>query len=272
MSATVLAKWLGKQLGVVESSGGLSRLVLLHIQVARNAVQIDHWSFSEDSPCAPDEIAVEILEAAAADADTAQGGLQRYVVRAYYGDALEHAAQKSFTAGRRPVEDELGGTEPPTALGLRAQQMRHTEGLHSLVIRGMGGITDGLRRDLAESRQHAIELQRMNWEHERELRELRTKDRAAELEFAEHQLRIDQQKTVYGIGMSLLPAVVAKLTGQPLGAQQGPGEVALRALLNDLSPEERMGILEALNDGNKVRLVQLLRAYEEAEQQKHPTH
>lgn len=243
-------------------------MVLFQVQAGRNVVQLDHWTFTEDSPCTPDEHAVEVIEAAASDAETVAGGQQRYVLRVYYGEALEHAAQKSFTAGRRLADDEFGGTEPPTALGQRAQQMRHTEGLHALVIRGMGGITDGLRRDLNESRTHAMELQRLNWDHERELRELRAQDRQEQLEFAEHQLRIDQQKTIYGIAMSLAPALIGKLTGQPVGASQGPGEVALRALLADLSTEEKMGILEALQDGNKVRLLQLIKAYDEAEEAK----
>jgi len=271
-AATVLSRWLGKQAGLVQADGALSRMVLYQVQAGRNAVQLDHWSFSEDAPCVPDEHAVEVLEAANSDAETVAGGLQRYVLRVYYGEQLEHAAQKSFTAGRRLVDDEFGGTEPPTNLGQRAQQMRHTEGLHALVIRGLGGMTDGLRRDLAEQRSHSIEVQRMLWQQEKELQELRRKDRQSELEFAEHQLRIDQQKTIYGIGMALLPAVLGKLTGQKIGAEQGPGEVALRALLADLDPEERMGIFEALKDGNKVRLIQLIKAYEEAEEHKQQTH
>lgn len=263
MSASSLARWLSKQASLVQGEGSLTRMVLYQVQAARNVVQLDHWAFTDDSPCTPDEHAVEVLEAAQSDADTIAGGLQRYVLRVYYGEALEHAAQKSFTAGKRLAEDDFGGTEPPTRQGQQAQAMRHTEGLHALVIRGMGGITDGLRRDLAEQRAHSIELQRMTWQQEKELRELRSKDRQEQLEFAEHQLRIDQQKTIYGIGMALLPGLVGKLTGTQVGEQPSPGEVALQSLLADLSTEEKMGILEALEDGNKVRLIQLLRAYEE---------
>lgn len=272
MSVSSLARWLTKQAALVQAEGALSRMVLYQVQAGRNVVQLDHWAFTEDSLCVPDEHAVEVIEAAQSDAETIAGGLQRYVLRVYYGNALEHAAQKSFTAGKRLVEDEFGGTEPPTRLGQQAQAMRHTEGLHALVIRGMGGITDGLRRDLAEQRAHSIELQRMTWQQEKELRELRSKDRQDELEFAEHQLRIDQQKTIYGIGMSLLPALVGKLTGQQVGQQLSPGEVALQTLLGDLTTEEKMGILEALEDGNKVRLLQLLRAYDEQNEQRKQTH
>lgn len=271
MSATSLARWIQKQVGLVQAEGSLSRMVLFQVQVARNAVQLDQWQFTEDGPCNPDDHAVEVIEAAQSDAETSAGGLQRYVVRVYYGDSQEHAAQKSFTAGKRLLEDEFGGTEPPTAIGQRAQAMRHTEGLHALVIRGMGGITDGLRRDLAEQRAHALELQRLNWSHEKDLRELRAKDRQGELEYSEHQLRIDQQKTIYGIGMSLVPMLMAKLTGQTVGQHPSPGEVALRTLLVDLTTEEKMGILESLNDGNKVRLIQLLKAYDEQEH-KNQTH
>lgn len=267
MSATSVSRWLQKQTALVQGEGALSRMTLFQVQAGRNAVQLEHWAFTDDAPCVPDEHAVEVLEAANSDAETIAGGMQRYVLRVYYGDATEHAAQKSFTAGKRLVEDEFGGTEPPTALGQRAQAMRHTEGLHALVIRGMGGITDGLRRDLAEQRAHAFELQRMTWQQEKDLRELRSRDRKDELEYAEHQLRIDQQKTIYGIGMSLLPGIIGKLTGQNVGQQMTPGEVALRTLLNDLTTEEKMGILEALGDGNKVRLLQLLRAYDEQQQQ-----
>lgn len=267
MSTRKIEAFLRKQCSIVQSEGSLARIVLFQVQAGRNAIRLEEWQFSDDVPCVPDEVAVEIYEAAADDAETLAGGLQRYVIRAYYGESLEPGAHKSFTAGKRLLQDDdMGGMEPATPSGQRAQAMRHTEGLHALVLRGMGGVVDGMRRDLHEQRQHTLEQQRLLWEQEKELRDLRRKDREEELTYAEHDLRLQQMKTVYGIGMALVPPLLEKLTG---AKHEGPSvaEAAIKAFLRDLDPAERMGIFESLNDGNKVRLAELLRSFDEREKQ-----
>jgi hypothetical protein len=277
MSANLrsVERFIKKQHNTIMEVGGLSRLQLFQASAGRPATKLDQWLFTEDHGCRPEEVAVEIIDAASSDAQVASGQ-QRYLLRAYFGAQEEHSAQHSFAVGQLKSVDDCDTTEPPTVTGQRQQMMRQTENLHVIVLNAMRGLTDGLREDARAQREQAQATQNAYFTLLEENRKLRAADREDERQQAELTMQREEQDflreqrtTVMNLLMSMAPAVLAKFTGARQVNPTSEAEMRIKAFMESLSEKETQAVLAALNDGNKVQLLQLASLLQDPPPQTH---
>lgn len=197
-----LERWVERLAKDLTPGGLISRIELMHVleEGGERLTTIDMESrpADEDAGC----IAQELWEEAWEHAETQpEGTAQRYVVRAYRGESQNPEESKSFIINGSCVSSLVGGlSDAPTARGMTAQDMRHNETLHAMVIRLCEASSVSLARQLTTERAEADRLrarirsdedQRMEWQRQQA-----------------SDARLDQ---LLQMCLSLAPMVVSKL-------------------------------------------------------------
>lgn len=239
-----LERWVERLAKDLTPEGTISRIELLHVIEEAGGGERLTVIVMEDRPSDEDPgcIAQELWEEAYQHSETQpEGSVQRYVARAYRGESQTAEESKSFLINGSAVTSLVGGmTESPSVRGLTAQDMRHNETLHAMVIRLCEASSVSLARQVTSERT----------ENDR----LRARIRADEekrLEWQREKASDDRFDQMLGLVMQLAPMVVAKLTsgrgGPPSGGAEPPTEPPAAS---GHAPEASAGAAAAPIDGD----------------------
>lgn len=250
-----------------------------------------------------DDLCQELWDMAREDAETRpQGSQQRYVVQAFRGMQTQPDDSKAFLIEGAAISHMLGGnTEPPNERGRIAQDLRHSDNLHGLVVRLCESTSGSLARALEEERKtnqglrseqlklYAIQQELLDRQHERDM------------ERREREKKDERLESLLTTATSLLPMVVSHLLtpkasgslppGQAPPGDQSPGspgspgsqsppspppaaaasaspaaarDMATKSLLASLKPEQINAIFESLDPNQTAALMEIYKSHRDA--------
>lgn len=285
--SNTLLEWIRKRKADLTPAGTITKIELWHAIDGIEAEPLSTFDITarpEDED--PDDLAQEIWNEAYEDAGTRpQGSHQRYVVRAFRGEqsALPEES-KAFIVQGAAVSSMIGsGSDSPTPRGMMAQEMRHTDNLHALVVRMCEGVAGQMASQLREAREDNTRL----YNERRQLYELEQKmlDKTHEREMdrTDRERSAQRVDSLMTMASTLLPIIASKfLQGPPAPAMMaGPGahashpnpapsarvaavmarDVAIGNVLESLRPEQIKGLFDLLSEEQKLAFMELYGSY-----------
>lgn len=226
------------------------------------------------------DIAQILYDTARHDADTRNGGHQRYTVALFRSESQsEPEVQFPFRIQPRAGSSWSGGdTEQPTERGERAQVLRIQNEGHALIMRmadAVGGrLTHALDKERERSERLERELQRRNLEFE----DLQDRRMDREVERAGRLMREKMMGDLVGSLLPLAPLIVGQVISRlgkkpeekngsesKLAKQLAPTNkdaearlVLLQELFGNMTNAEQQSLVEALKPLHKMGLVTLI--------------
>jgi len=258
--------WLRKQIVLQDKIHGKCHHILLrHLSVDRK-IQGDIASFPvklEPESEEIDPLVTSICEAAQKDADEIQAGVQNYALYAQFDD-LNYMPRKLIrvASANEEFERDLTPSEPATDKGLVAQHMRHTEAFAKIVVTSQSYMADLMRREnqrLSDQNDKyanqqvdfMLTLQKlMDHSHERRL-----KEKEREFGVALKQEALDKVT-------SLLPVIANRIAGQTIIPVPDQSFMLMANLLENLSSDQQMKMLNMLDPGQRILFGEMLAEYE----------
>lgn len=260
-----LIQWLSRSILTENDDGPCRRIVLRHLIATEKTSSVEEWAASVHSKDV-DQLADLIIEKAEEDAESL-GGMQQYVVRAYYGDNKKPSpgrfVARVFT--QTDSDEDQSSSEPANAKGQLAQQMRHNEAMMRMTVGATNEMlrAQGRMLEMVTARLEVVERGRtelltlteelLSHRHERDL------DLAAR---AAKEKRTDE---ALGKVMLLAPAIVNKMAGAKLLPEAiSPEMDQIKTLLASLSMEQIQQLGTVLNP---AQLTSVLSLYETMQKQ-----
>lgn len=245
------------------------RVELVSAQPGMRGDQIRTWERREtpevfEGQGQVEDLATEILRLAQEHANSFGAGAHRFEVR-----TLQHMGRRQKESFRIRSEgdgesDGTSGDDAPTERGLVGQLMRHNE-VNTRTIASMYQITlSTMSRTITDQAEENRQLRRDRAENlamlEKSLDERLEREIIAEREMAE----IRRKDELLGKLYELTPVIKSRLLGGGASAPTGPSPLGILAseLGASLTPEQKIRIAEVLGNGQKVLLMELLRAAE----------
>jgi hypothetical protein len=205
------------------------------------------------------------LENMVTDDASGMGGMQRYLIESWHDDSESPSARFALRVqGYDPDVDNLDSddAEPPTKGGILGQQMRHNEIIMKTLVAGMGGAIQSLQRSAARNAELVETLMSQRLEDFKVVEEALSHKHEREMEMMEQTADIDRKDKLVEKGLTLLPAVVNRISGRALVAAPSPRDAMLKTLVETLSPEQLNGIAGQLNPEQQVVLLEMLQAFQ----------
>lgn len=266
-----IGKWLRKQILVINGEQGrCNRIILRHADPGKRGSNLWRKGLSDDvTGDAVDALATDIVEEVELHA-SGMGGVQRYVLSAYFEDSKDEAgATLPFRfVGHDERYDESEG-ESPTPMGLVAQTQRHLENvmrIHHATEKATMMTLARQNEILAEQNERLI---RDRIEYFDKLEQARTLEHDRLLATAEHESSEARKNQLMEKAMLLLPVAVNRLAGAKVLPTEVSGEMeALASLARTLEPKQFESILAALKADQQIALIEILRKVQAADEAK----
>jgi hypothetical protein len=227
---------------------------------------VDSWTFTDDTPKTDVEVfSVEITARAQADCEEAFDGPTQYTVLAFFDGNEFHGTRAPTARFANAAKSEGSGfeeSEPATAKGLAAQQMRHNEGLVRMLVANTTSMQHHTERLLgrAYDRIHHLEEDRYKLIaiHEGALSEQKQR----EMYEAHEREKLVRYQDAWNQAKVLFPSLVNKVTGKHLLPEKTtPAAEIIQELMASLSPEQTASLQSILTP---TQLVGFASLYEEA--------
>lgn len=264
-----LREWVQREVAFPDAKtlGRCVKVVVRHLNVKRE-IQGDVASFPvnlrEGEEGETEPLLHKIAEAAQADADDLQSGVQLYCLYAYYELDKNYSARKVFrvSTSKEGFERDVSPSEPPTAEGLVSQTMRHLEAL---------------------MRNQTVTMSYMHQAQQRELERLATmneKFMSSQVDLMvlvqdtldnSHGRRLEEKKAETALAMKesalaaiapLIPVIINRLAGSQLLPEEDKSLMLMAGLLENLDEDQQAKILQTLNDSQRAVLAEVISTYE----------
>ena len=270
-----LNQWIRKQLYVERDEGQPARFVLKHVgagnklgsEVCAIAVPKNPAQRGDDFV----EATIGEIESTANQDAGGLGGVQSYVVQAYFVGEDKPLARYTFKVQGADDDDEGGSmsSEPPNKVGITSQLMRHQEAIFRTAVMSNSQVVGTLMRqnqvlaDMVEKfmqdRVQTIDVleQMMSRKQERDLEVQRSTAKQAMLQDAFEKL------------MTLAPIVVAKIAGKgTMPGAESALEVQIKGLLETITPDQFDALSGTLKPEQQMALAELYQGLQDAEKKR----
>jgi hypothetical protein len=202
-----------------------------------------------------------------ADDAAGMGGIQRYLIESRHDESGDASARFSLRIeGYDPDLDNLDSddAEPPTKQGALAQQMRHNEVIMKSLVAGMGGAVQSLQRSCSRQAEMIETLMEQRFKDFATVEEALSRKHERELEMLEKSSDMDRKDRLIEKGLTLLPAVVNRLTGQKMVEDAAsPREEMLRSLVETLTQEQLNQVARCLRPDQQIVLLEMIKAFQD---------
>lgn len=256
-----LENWLRRQVFIHREEGECTKLVLRHNGVNKTQDVCTIPVKGADGELQSAETLVSDIWQAAWDDAEGQGGLQKYVVVAFFSsDPLRHVARLPFMIqatedGGEGDDDGPAGSEPATKQGMLAQQMRHNEAIMRTSTMATGDIIRTQNKIIGQLRERINDLENgqregmvkyeelVTYHHEREVEILRVKGQEKRKDEAFDQLK------------ALGPVIINKLLGKKLLAEStDPAVLQLKEFMASVTAEQMQKLQGVLGPGQLISI------------------
>lgn len=249
--------------------GKCDRVTLRHVSVDRKpqgdvkAFPIRLEEGAEDDGLFP--LLHAISQAAQADSDEMNQGVQSYALFAYYPSDKNYVPRRYFRVSPSDVEIERGlsPSEPPTEKGLVAQMQRHVEAIMRTSTVANGHIfqtMQGEMRRLAEMNEkfssQQIDFLVMMQDLLDNSHGRRLKERSEEAHLAMKEGALSKLE-------ALLPVIINRIAGKPVVPEENRSLMLMASLLENMSEAQQMAFYQNLSDPQKIALAEVLSEYEQ---------
>jgi hypothetical protein len=263
-----LDRWLRQQ--AFGDYGNLTRLTVKHsAQGTKGSVvgehRVERITSDDIRECA------DTLENMVNDDAGGMGGMQRYVIESWHDDGETASARFAVRVqGYDPDMDNLDSedAEPPTRSGALSQQMRHNEVIMKTLVAGMGGAIQSLQRSAARNAELVETLMAQRMEDFKVVEEALSHKHERELSMMEQTAEIERKDKLIEKGLTLLPAVVNRISGRELVAAPSPRDAMLKGLVDTLTPDQLNAIAGQLNPEQQIVLLEMLQAFQRDDETK----
>lgn len=255
--------WLRRHLYNERDEKRCSRFVLHHMG-ATGKLGSEVFTIPADIPEERIEAtAEEVFEAGEGDASGIGGGLQTYVVLAFYGDNKKHNGRFTFRARGDEDDWDDGGetTEPPTTQGAMAQSMRHTESIMRTSTAAMGSSFQGLQHMVTQQSQIIADFMDDRFKTAELIESLTTAKHERELELLREARKDETQKQLLENFKPMIPVVMNKLAGKKMLPEADPQSMMLKELFKTMKPEQLATIQGALTPQQAMIVLSLANNY-----------
>lgn len=263
-----LDRWIRQQ--AFGDYGSLTRFTIKHSAQGAKGSPVGELKVEKVTADDVREIA-DNLDNMVADDASGMGGMQRYVIESWHDDGETASARIALRIqGYDPDIDNMDSddAEPPTKGGILGQQMRHNEIIMKTLVAGMGGAIQSLQRSAARNAELVETLMSQRLEDFKVVEEALSHKHEREMELMEKNADIERKDKLVEKGLTLLPAVVNRISGKQLIAAPSPRDEMLRSLVETLTPDQLQGIAGQLNPEQQIVLLEMLQAYQQDEQRK----
>lgn len=267
-----LAAWLKRQKADLTEDGPIKRVDLLHTVEGEGWERLEIFRVRDETDM---EDAAQILwQSAQHDIETRTSGVpQRYVVQAYRSeDSREPEASYSFLIRSNTAKMLAGSdTEPPTDKGIISHYMRHDENAHRILITATEGLLGRLASELKDERQKRLDAEATSMQLYKTSQELLDRSSERRVREAKEALHDKFMADLMGVVVAMLPMIASKFLG--VGDAKGefsqlPGaarDLGVRKLLTNLSENEAMNLVKALEPHNQLAFFELYKSYRQDE-------
>jgi hypothetical protein len=219
-----------------------------------------------------EELATTVLRIADDHADSFGAGQHRFELRTEQHLGGRQKLSFRILAGAGDSDNNSGGEDAPTAMGMVSQQMRHNE-LHMRMSAQMYQTTLGtMQRQIADLNEENARLRRERSEHYNELEEARSRRDERELAGMK-QMAVEQRKDMaFGKLIQLAPIVASRLLGKgdepSASSASSPLNILVAELATSLTPEQVTHIASSLSPNQQILFVEAMREAVRANAQK----
>lgn len=267
-----LTEWVRRVTTDVTEDGGISRIELVHQVDGEGGEMLQRYRMDErEEDEDPDDLCQEIWDAAVHDASTRPyGSHQRYVACAYRADNQpEPETTHPFVITGRAGMNQFGDTEGPTSRGAQAQEMRHSENLHRMMMMMTESVAGRQAREIDRLERRNEGLQNQANEHIRLRERLADKAHERALALARDTRNAQLVDGVLTSLASLVPIVAAHFMskGAPIQSSKGalPAAAArdrgIGELIKTLTEEQMAAIFGALRPDQQIAFVEAYKSY-----------
>lgn len=276
-------RWMALTVSDVTDRGAVSVLSLEHAVEGEGGTPIERFTLAGEDP---EEIAQKVWDRAEEYAESfIRGRRQRFVVLAFRSDEngdpfQEHDSLFSFALyGRGNTGDTYSeDSYPATPQGEAGQRLAHQAELHRILVRSHETLIPRLERMLERESARANHLESKAYDLLKIREELLDRQEDRRLNSAREIESARRTSELIGLGITMLPLVVAKLMGAGGGVGKDGGassirDAAIGKFLKEMSQDEFMGVLNALNPQKRLAMLELYKSYaedEKKEQEKKP--
>lgn len=237
MTKAAVERWVSKALlsPGPDGASALSRVVLRHAAGPKGET-VGEWQINPAADSSS-KLAASIYETAESDAEGLGGQVQRYVLRAYYGDA-EAAGRCVFRIVLEEESADAFNSEPATQAGAFAQMMRHNEAAMRIGIGACQTAVNQFQKHAEVQASRVTELEeRLAETRERADANLDKRYEWEERKRAEERAEKRQEQMMQMLQM-LAPLVMAKLAGGLLPGMTAPRDLVIDKLLDSVTPKQ----------------------------------
>lgn len=267
-----LEKWMRRQLYVERDEGPCVRLVLKHVGAGN---KLGSEVFTAPVPAKADDAFIEAtineLQTTANQDAGGLGGVQSYVVQAYFKEEEKPLARYTFKV-QGADEDEEGSqmsSEPPNRVGITSQLMRHQEAIFRTAVMGQSQVIGTLMRQNATLSELVEKFMADRVQTIDVLESLLSKKQERELEIKRAEAKQAMLSDAFDKVMTLAPIVVAKIAGKGVvpGAES-PLEVQIKGLLETITPDQFEALTGTLKPEQQMALAEIYTGLQEAEKKR----
>jgi len=261
--------WLKKQLFIERRSEGRCKSFVLRNanpgKLRAETHDVETVDIGDTSPPVDklnelvEDIANTILEAGDNDAE-GLGGVQRYVVHAYYEHSDKPVSRYTF---RIMGEEEEGETddfdnEPATSKGQTAQAMRHAEAFAKIMTGAFGQAQQILLRTNARQSEQIEKFMETHMTIIELVSNLNDHKAARDLETRKQDYAEKMKEKLGEKLFPLLPVIANRIAGRPVLPGTHPQQMMLKAFSESLTKEQMNGLMQVLNPEQVITVVEMM--------------
>lgn len=267
-----LEKWIRKQLYVERDEGPCLRMVLKHVG-AGNKIGSEVCSITVPKNPGDDfvESSIHELDATASQDANGFGGVQTYVIQAYFKEEEKSLARYTFKV-QGADDDEEGGSassEPPNKVGVTTMLMRHQEAIMRTATMGQAQVVGTLMRQNAVLSEMVEKFMSERLETVTLLESLLSRKQERDLEVQREASKQAMLTDAFDKIMTLAPIVVAKFAGKgSMPGVESPMEVQIRGLLETITPDQFQQLTGTLKPEQQFALAEIYQGLQDAEKKR----
>jgi hypothetical protein len=260
-------KWLRLQIYGRRSEGSCERIVLKHLSAGKNGGQEVQTFFLEKRVEEKEltDLVEGIVNSSQEDADGI-GGTQKYVLTAWFRDDDEIKSRLVFRVkgSEGDDDDDPIDSEPPTKIGLVAQQMRHNEIIMRSANFAMGSTLASLNRDNESLREENRKLREERRDYIEHYEQLLSLHHERELKSKEHEFMLKAKGQAWEKITLIAPALVNRMMGKKLLPEKTtPEAMAFKSLVDSITPEQMSTLQTVFTPDQVISFFQLYEANRE---------
>lgn len=270
-----LNQWIRKQLYVERDEGQPARFVLKHVgagnklgsEVCAIAVPKNPAQRGDDFV----EATIGELEATANQDAGGLGGVQSYVVQAYFHGEEKPLARYTFKVQGADDDDEGGSmsSEPPNKVGITSQLMRHQEAIFRTAVMSNSQVVGTLMRQNQMLADMVEKFMADRVDSVNVLEQMLSRKQERELEVQQATAKQAMLQDAFDKVMTLAPVVVAKIAGKGVvPGVESPIEVQIKGFLETITPDQLETLSGALKPEQQLALAEMYQALQEAEKKR----